>query len=382
MGDETPKTVVQAVPTAPNPAREHSGDTESVERMKALTTQLDAAVKAISESKDEDTARYDEQKEAIKSITSELDTLKTAEEARKRESEVAKAISDANEAKEMVKSYLKADAHRAIGGNALRETAGKAGSFLAGIMLTRSSDAEEQAAGKAILGELGVAKEKAWGEGGYIGDAKATLGTSDATGQYIVPNNLVDDFIRPAMFKSSVSQIVTSVPGVTGNGVDIPFRNWEQNVTARATIASFGSTKENVDLVYDGYTATMYTLPRIYDIGKQFARQSQGAAEQDVLTELADGFARGVDYYAIRGAGSSEPYGLQTALDAAGDVFDVSFSAAASLAGAVATAIATAAGALGDRHSDDNISALMQPSEYWLMLRQGMNEVPASGATH
>lgn len=121
-------------------------------------------------------------------------------------------------------------------------------------------------------------------------------------------------------------------------------------------------------------------------MGKQFARQSQGAAEQDVLTELADGFARGVDYYAILGAGSSEPYGLLTALDASGDIFDSTFTAAATLAGSVASGIATAAGDLGSRNADDNLSALMTPTTYWAMLRQGADEAgfyfnPSQGPT-
>ena len=253
MGD-TPTSNVQAVPTPPNPAYEHEGP--NVERMKALTTQLDAAVKALEESKGEDEARVKEQREAIKAITADLDVLKTAEEGRKREAEVAKAISDAQEAKAAVEHLVKAQAHRNIGGNAIAQVAHQKGAFLAGILMSRSGDAEEQAAGKAMLRELGVTKERAWGEGGYIGDAKATLGTSDATGQYIVPNNIVDEFIRPAMFKSSFSQITTSITGVTSNGVDIPFRHYDQ-VPTRATVAAFGTTKENKDLAYLGYTATM-----------------------------------------------------------------------------------------------------------------------------
>lgn len=391
---ETPdKTVVQAVPTPANPAHEHNGP--DAERMKALTSQLDVAITKLEESKGEDRARYDEAMKAVSDLTTDLDALKTAEEGRAREAEIAKAVSDAQEAKAEIQSFIKAEGRAKVGGNLMPQTQNRKGSFLAGVMLSRSPDAEEQAYGKALLRDMGVR------HGGAPADAvrmdaiqvsggadvgKATLGTSDGTGQYIVPNNVVDEFIRPALFSSSVGQIVTNINGVTSNGVDIPFRNWEQNVTSRATIAAFGTTKENVNLVYDGYTATMYTLARIYDIGKQFARQSQGAAEQDVLTELADGFARGRDYYTIRGSGSSEPYGLLTALDNAGGVFTTAFSAAATLAGSVATAIATAAGTLGDRNADEGLSALMDASEWWLMLRQGANDAgfyfnPAQGPT-
>ena len=57
-----------------------------------------------------------------------------------------------------------------------------------------------------------------------------------------------------------------------------------------ATVIAWGDTKENVNLVYNGYTATMYTLARIYDISNQFLRHSQGAAEQDVLLRKMDAF--------------------------------------------------------------------------------------------
>jgi HK97 family phage major capsid protein len=399
MGAETPNTtVVQAVPTPANPAHEHTGDTTTVERMKALTSQLDVALERLDEAKADDTAAVNEQRDALKAITRDLDELKTAEEGRQNDAQIAKAISDATEAKEAVKALIKSDAHQRVGSNAIAETAARKGSLLAGVMYSRSPDAEEQAVGKAILREMGVANggpDASAGYGGYLPAkavaggqdvGKATLGTSDATGQFIVPNNLVDEFIRPAMFKGAITQLTTAINGVTSNGVDIPFRNEEFNTTARATVAAFGSTKENVNLVYDGYTATMYTLARIYDIGKQFARQSQGAAEQDVLSELADGFARGVSHYAINGSGASEPYGLITALNNAANRYDTTFTAAATLAGSVASGIATAAADLGERDVDDGLSALVDPTTYWLMLRQGADAAgfyfnPAQGPT-
>jgi len=102
--------------------------------------------------------------------------------------------------------------------------------------------------------------------------------------------------------------------------------------------------------------------------------------------ELADGFVRGVDYYGIRGSGAAQPYGLLSALDAAGDAYDSTFTAAATLVGSVASAIATAAGDLGGREADDQLSALMDSSSYWLMLRQGADAAgfyfnPSSGPT-
>ena len=115
-------------------------------------------------------------------------------------------------------------------------------------------------------------------------------------------------------------------------------------------IAAFGATKANSDLTYNGYTATMYTLAQIYDISNQFLRQSSGAAEQDVMGELATGFALGEANYIREGTGSSQPYGFTPALTNGPAAFRSTFTpSAATLAGSILTSIATAAGALAGR---------------------------------
>ena len=244
------------------------------------------------------------------------------------------------------------------GRNYMADSQYKAGSFLASIADLKSGDPDKFHAAKATLEGI-TAHEESWG--------KATLGTSDAVGGWIVPNALVDELIKPAAFNNFYSQLVTNVNGVTSAAVDLPFRIAAPN---RAVIAPFGSTKENVDLVYNGYTATMYTLARVHDVGNQFLRQSQGAAEQDVLQELATAFALGERYYIVSGSGSSEPYGLQTAIANAPATFTSSFSAAATLAGSIISAIATAAGALANRERVPN-AAVINAAAVWTLAAQG-----------
>jgi HK97 family phage major capsid protein len=224
-------------------------------------------------------------------------------------------------------------------------------------------------------------REDSWGEA--VVWSKSTLGTTDATGGWIIPNAIVDEIIKPATVENIYRSICTVVPGVTSAAVDIPFR---AALPARALVIAAGQTKTNLDLAYNGYTATMYTLAQIYDIGNQFLRTSRGAAERDVLSELATGFAVGEAYYIREGSGSSEPFGYTSALTNGPAAFRSTFTpSATTLAGSIATSIATAAGALSGRgHSSRDLSAVLAATSYWTMLSQGTDTAgfffaPANG---
>jgi HK97 family phage major capsid protein len=240
----------------------------------------------------------------------------------------------------------------------------QAGAFIGALMGLKSGDPEQYAASKATLIELG----SQWAD--VPAESKATLGETNAAGGWILPNALVDDLIKPAGYTDPFGAICTDVPGITVGSVDIPVRN---SRPARATVQPFGQTKENLDLTYDGYTATIYTLARIYDLGLQFARRSAGAAERDVVEELGTAFQLGTEYYTVSGSGSSEPYGLVTALTAGtGTPFTSSFSASATtLAGSILKAIATAGGALAGRGRGRDLSAVLNAAQYWLLASQG-----------
>jgi hypothetical protein len=127
----------------------------------------------------------------------------------------------------------------------------------------------------------------------------------------------------------------------------VPF---EQETISRAVIALPGATKENSNFIVNNYTATLYTLARIFDVGNQLLRQSGGAAEQLVRSKLARAFALGEDHYALNGTGTSQPFGLLTAIGTSGDyVSTFSSPADNTVAGSVMAAVATAAGALETR---------------------------------
>lgn len=237
-----------------------------------------------------------------------------------------------------------------VGGNMGAAEPQAEGGFIAAVMAANSNDHEAQTWGKAQL--------KALGSGYQESQGKATLGTTDATGGFIIPNAIVDSMLRPTDYNNKFRSLLTVVSGVNISGVDMPYRDWEINGTTAAAVAPWGDTKDNRDLVYGGYTATMYTLAAVYDISKQLARKSGGAAEQDVMAELRDAFGRGEATYIMNGTGSSQPYGLTTALDASSAAHTSAFTAAATLAGSVTSALATAAGALSSRNVD-NVSAMM-----------------------
>lgn len=208
----------------------------------------------------------------------------------------------------------------------------------------------------------------AWGGARNIdAEGKATLATTDATGGWIVPNALVDEIIKPAVAGDPYRSLVTVREGVTAYQIDLP---WRGAAPARMTVAARGATKENVDLTYNGYTVTMYTLARIHDVANQFLKQSLGAAERDVLEELANAATLGERYYIMEGSGSSEPYGIATALTNSAYSDEITHTPAASLAGSVAAAINAGASNLASRAVVPT-AAVMSATTFWLALNQG-----------
>lgn len=237
----------------------------------------------------------------------------------------------------------------------------RSGMFLKAIMQAGSREAHLQAEGRAYLESVTRYDEN-------IG--KATLGSTDATGGYIVPNSIVDDLVKVGQFNNVYNQIMTVRRGVNAPSVDIPFRG---AAPTAAVVISRGSTKTNANLAYDNYTATMYTIAVIHDLAKQFVRQSAGAAEQDAFTELAHAIALGEANYIRSGTGSGEPYGIATAVTAAPFSPSITTShspTAATVAGSVAAAIAKASGALLARNRRPT-AAVLSASGYTELVTTG-----------
>ncbi len=353
MGDQM---VRQAIVGNDNPT------TGQAEQIGIAASRLEAIADEMAKAKNEDTARFQELKEEQKKLAADLGALKAAQEAEEREQQYQDTVKAAKEWREYVSTQRSPSKAAVLAfGGSNPSGAYQSGAFLGAIMGVKSQDHEVQKAAKATLISLGAQ----WSD--VPTESKATLGTTAATGGWIIPNALVDDLIKPGTYQNPYRGLVTAVTGVTSAAVDIPFRS---AAPSRALVAPFGDTKENVNLVYNGYTATMYTIARVHDISKQFARQSQGAAEQDVLQELSHAFALGEAFYTLQGTGSSQPYGLQTAITNSPATFTSSFSAAATLAGSVGAAIAKAAGVLAERNRRPT-AAVLSASSYWLMLSQG-----------
>jgi len=328
---------------------------------------LDEIANEMSKAKAEDSTRYEELRKEQVAQAATLGELKKAAESEEREAQVKAALDTAAEWRQFAASYRSPSKAGLIGtGSAFyAPQPAKAGAFLGAVMAVKSGDWEAQKAAKATLQALG----SGWTD--VPTDSKATLGTTDALGGWIVPNALVDSLIKPATYANPYRRLVTTVSGVVAPSIDIPFR---RNAPNRAVVAPWGDAKENVDLVYEGYTATMYTIARVHDLSKQFARQSQGAAEQDVLQELATAFALGEAFYITQGTGTGQPYGLQTALALGGAAaFTSAFTPGSTLVGSVAAAIATAAGALAGRN-EPVTAAVLAATSYWTMLSQGTDE--------
>lgn len=226
------------------------------------------------------------------------------------------------------------------------------GDFAVATQLLRGNP-DEYAIGKAMLGSLGVERsdvpDRSVTYATISGEGKATLGATGATGGYVLPNNLVEGLIKPstmrAVYTGGPNPLFTIRNGVSVRGVDQPFRT---GTPARAQFQDWGATKENVNEAYGSYTATLGTIARIYDIGKQYLRFSGGSAEADVMDELAKAFALGENYYAIAGAGtgsvgSGDPtLGVYTALNARPG-FKAAFASASNstVAGSFAAACST-----------------------------------------
>lgn len=354
------------------------GDNPTVDLAQQIGTaakRLEDIANEMADAKAKDGARFAELAKAQTEQALVLQGLKESADGARREAEHQAALEMAKEAKAFADSFrAPSKAHIIAGGGPAPKSAYRAGDFLFGVHEANGRDAERQAEGKSLLRKLeGEAK------GYFPGDAKAfahedawgksTLGATDATGGWIIPNAIVDEFIAPAAVDNIYRTLMTVIPGVTAAAVDIPFRSAART---RAAIAAFGDTKENANLAYNGYTATMYTLARIYDIGNQFLRQSRGAAEADVLAELAAAFAQGESYYIREGSGSSQPFGYTSALTNGPGAFRTTGPSLSdsTVAGSIAACISMAAGALAGRGVKAT-AAVVSATSYWNMLRQG-----------
>lgn len=332
--------------------------TELTDTLGKLNARIDAAIGVMQESKATDTARWTSADAERQAAALELGDVKGKIERAERETATDTALAEWQALKASTHMPSKAGL---VGPGRAPVTGYQAGDFLSAVMGSHSNDPETYGASKAALARLGSSYME------VPGDSKATLGLTAATGGFIVPNNFVADLVKPNVQDNLIRSLVTVIHGITGNGVDQPYRS---AAVTRATVIAPGSLKENLNLTYTSYTATLYTIARIYDLSTRFVRTSAGAAEADVIQELTRAISLGEQYYVYSGAGTTEPEGILTALAAAAPTFDATFTGATTLVGSVMAGLATASGLLAARNQTAT-AAVMNGADYWQMFRQG-----------
>lgn len=370
----------QAVNRISDAVESGGGDltTDLMNRLGAATKQLEEATEVFKNDKSEIAAKArDEAAVELTKIQNAVNEQNAKADA-ERDAAIDQLLADARNTREPSKAWMFS------GGGSGTNLSYQAGDFLWNLYVRKSNDfsiAERSKAEKA-LEEMGAAYGKAEGlsigpvkaEGGYYTPeayqqvmAKATLGTSAATGNVLFPGAAVGELVKPPRALTAAESLVTTRTLDTYGAV-IPVR---ATTPTRAAVVGWGDTKTNTNLAYGSYTATPYTLAIIYDLAKQFLRYSRGAAEADVRSELAEAFRLGRSYYILQGSGSSQPYGIQTAIGNAFSAYTTSFTASSTtLAGSIAKAIASAAGDLSVRNWAPE-AALVGAAAYWNMISQG-----------
>lgn len=301
-------------------------------------------------------------KAQLDGYSAEMATLTAERTVRERDALVERTAAEVLAIRETLESQRKPSKAGVIGtARSIASGTPEAG-FLWAVWAARNTRSPEfHALGKAILEEMG----SYWSD--VPAESKATLGTTAASGGNTVPAATLAGFREIQTAENIYRRLLTVTPVGFVSAVDVPT---EGLAPARATVVAYGETKPNVDKTFNKYTATMYTIARIHDVGNQLLRNSRGVVESNVRSALARAFALGESYYILSGSGTSEPKGILTSIGTSGQ-FVSSFSpSATTLAGSVASAVATAAGAIANR-SITPTGAVVNAAEFWTMVAQG-----------
>lgn len=213
-------------------------------------------------------------------------------------------------------------------------------------------------------------------------ESKATLGDTATAGGNVVPPAVLERVVTISTAIDIYRNLMTFTDAGYVIGVSIPS---EGSIALKAGIAAYGATKANLNFTANLYTATMYTLAAIYDVGNQLLRNSRGAAEELVRSRLTKAMALGEADFILNGTGTNQPKGLLPSMGTTG-TYVTSFTASSTtLAGSSASAIAKATGALTNRaRMADGV--VCNASDFWIMASQGTDTAgfffsPAGGPT-
>jgi HK97 family phage major capsid protein len=206
---------------------------------------------------------------------------------------------------------------------------------------------------------------------------KAVLGTSDATGAALIPNNFVAQLVPAIALANPYRSVFEVVSGITGAGVDIPYETTA--ITAAILQGAYGSNKDVRDFALGTATATLYTIAQIADIGNQLLRQSNGAAESMARRRLASSLGRTEAQFINNGSGSSQPLGFFPALAAFGQVAEfITTLNSESRAAAIGRGIGAmeSRGILADR---TQLVIVMNPTDFWELSTETLGTSGSGG---
>jgi HK97 family phage major capsid protein len=204
---------------------------------------------------------------------------------------------------------------------------------------------------------------------------KAVLGTTDATGQAIAPNNFVAGLVEALSLYNPYRGAFEVVSGVQAISVDIPYELTA--VTAALLQGAYGSNKDVRDFQFGQATATLYQIAQIADVGNQLLRQSGGVAERVARRRLGASIGMLEATYITNGSGSSQPLGFFPAFLAFGDpaAFKTTLSSQPRLA-----AMAVGIAAMESRGVNrQNLVFAMNPTDYWETAAEGLGTSYAGG---
>ena len=327
---------------------------EEIQKLQAAAKDIGDQMREAAKS---DETRYSELKAQLDKVSADLNTQHAAEQAKAREEEAAGRIKALEDQIAGMRTPSKAEL---IGAGRTPEQA-DADLFFVNVAKSKSRDYDEQQAAKAALTAMGSNRE------GVDPRSKATLGTTDAAGGYLVPKNVVAGVIETPTPANPYRDLFTTVRLSRGAGAEQPIESF---APVRAQVVGRGETKPNRDVTLPNYTATLYTIAVIYDAANQLLRQSAGAAEQLIRSKGVRSIVQGESHYILNGTGTNEPTGLLTALGTSGAFVTSHTAANDTVVGSAAAAIAKAAGALADRNHEPG-AVVMNAGNYWTALAQG-----------
>jgi HK97 family phage major capsid protein len=131
---------------------------------------------------------------------------------------------------------------------------------------------------------------------------------SDTGGGYIVPNELLGDFIELLLAKVAVAQMgATILTGLSGSPVEVPKQ------TGGATAYWIGETESitESDLTFGQIQMTPKSVAALVKLSNRLIRMSNPAAEGMVRRDIQTRIALAIDLACLRGGGvSNEPTGV------------------------------------------------------------------------